>query len=271
MSVKQIGGNTVIQLPEVETVEVDLEQLGIFSALATKIDGARQLRFTGNLDLETNKIVNVVDPTSDQDAATKKYVDDNSGGGGGSSSVGAVNAIQSSNGSGGFADSGLTGSGGDMTSTGTVIVRQDGGTAGVDEGQLSHNGTDFVVDPKSGNIDVVNNNIASVKNLTYEQEYDNGVSGGSKTITWGNGSKQKITLNSADATLSFVDPPGPADLTLKLTQDNIGNRDVTWNGTQKAPNGVLSLSSASASVDLAHIHFDGADYFMTIDNNFQDV
>lgn len=33
-------------------------------------------------DLNNNKIVNLADPTSDQDAATKKYVDDNAGGGG---------------------------------------------------------------------------------------------------------------------------------------------------------------------------------------------
>lgn len=41
----------------------------------TQIDGARQLRFTDNLDLETNRIINVVDPSGDQDAATKAYVD----------------------------------------------------------------------------------------------------------------------------------------------------------------------------------------------------
>jgi len=35
--------------------------------------------FTGTLDMGTNKIENVVDPTTDQEAATKKYVDDNAG------------------------------------------------------------------------------------------------------------------------------------------------------------------------------------------------
>ncbi len=34
----------------------------------------------GGLDMNTSKIVNVVDPTADQEAATKKYVDDNAGG-----------------------------------------------------------------------------------------------------------------------------------------------------------------------------------------------
>lgn len=38
---------------------------------------------TGDLSVNTRQIHDVVDPTSDQDAATKKYVDDNSGGGGG--------------------------------------------------------------------------------------------------------------------------------------------------------------------------------------------
>lgn len=47
----------------------------------TTIDGANQLRFTGNLDMETNKIINLTDPTANQDAATKSYVDSNSGGG----------------------------------------------------------------------------------------------------------------------------------------------------------------------------------------------
>ena len=40
---------------------------------------------TANLDGGGFKITNLLDPTLDQDAATKKYVDDNSGGGGGNS------------------------------------------------------------------------------------------------------------------------------------------------------------------------------------------
>lgn len=43
-------------------------------------DGAEISRITGSaLDMKTHKITNVVDPTANQEAATKKYVDDNAG------------------------------------------------------------------------------------------------------------------------------------------------------------------------------------------------
>ena len=42
-----------------------------------KLDGTNNM--TASLNAGTNKIINVVDPTSNQDAATKKYVDDNAG------------------------------------------------------------------------------------------------------------------------------------------------------------------------------------------------
>jgi len=41
---------------------------------------SNQFEFTNTLSMETHKIVNVTDPTDDQDAATKKYVDDSAGG-----------------------------------------------------------------------------------------------------------------------------------------------------------------------------------------------
>ena len=41
----------------------------------TKADGTRA--FTGNQSMGSKKLTNVLDPTANQDAATKKYVDDN--------------------------------------------------------------------------------------------------------------------------------------------------------------------------------------------------
>ncbi len=62
----------------------------LFNALSGKFDlvdsggGAVTNPLTADLDADGFKVVNLLDPTADQDAATKKYVDDNSGGGGGS-------------------------------------------------------------------------------------------------------------------------------------------------------------------------------------------
>jgi len=43
-----------------------------------EVDGSEHQLVTADaIDMQTNKIINVTDPTSNQDAATKKYVDDN--------------------------------------------------------------------------------------------------------------------------------------------------------------------------------------------------
>ena len=45
-----------------------------------EVDGSEtQLKNANPIDMQVEKIINVVDPTANQDAATKKYVDDNSG------------------------------------------------------------------------------------------------------------------------------------------------------------------------------------------------
>lgn len=50
------------------------------SPMYWKTDGTNLLMLTAQpLNMQTQKIINVVDPTSDQEAATKKYVDDNAG------------------------------------------------------------------------------------------------------------------------------------------------------------------------------------------------
>jgi hypothetical protein len=48
-------------------------------------------KYKNDLDLDGNKIINVIDPVDDQDVASKKYVDDNAGGG---SSPSEMNGIR---------------------------------------------------------------------------------------------------------------------------------------------------------------------------------
>ncbi len=52
------------------------------------LSGSRAM--TGELDMGTDKIINVVDPTANQDAATKKYVDDEVAGAGGAMATDAL-------------------------------------------------------------------------------------------------------------------------------------------------------------------------------------
>ncbi len=60
------------------TFDVWNETDGIFQAMRIDGDGEVQI-VEGALDMNTHKITSVVDPTANQDAATKKYVDDNAG------------------------------------------------------------------------------------------------------------------------------------------------------------------------------------------------
>lgn len=75
-------------LPPATTYDGGTEYLAMVTAgntsskiLGEKISVTELGAPTANFDIDTNKVINVVDPTNDQDAATKKYVDDNIVGG----------------------------------------------------------------------------------------------------------------------------------------------------------------------------------------------
>jgi len=76
------------ELPPATTYDGGTEYLAMVTAgntsskiLGEKISVTELGAPTANFDIDTNKVINVVDPTNDQDAATKKYVDDNIVGG----------------------------------------------------------------------------------------------------------------------------------------------------------------------------------------------
>ena len=69
-------GTGVVTIEGVEVDDNTISTTGTNANLVLSPNGS------GVVDVDTSKIVNVVDPTADQDAATKKYVDDSIGGGG---------------------------------------------------------------------------------------------------------------------------------------------------------------------------------------------
>jgi hypothetical protein len=98
-----------------------------------------------------------------------------------------------------------------------------------------------------------------VKTVTFQSEYNNGNSGATPTITWGNGQKQRITMTAA-ATFSFVAPSGPSNLLLKVIQDATG-WTVTWPGTVLWPGGTAPTLSGANATDIVAFYYDGTNYF----------
>lgn len=89
LSITSDGGADDITLPVATTAVTGVINSAMFDALhaagtdpndhAQNADTALGAQ-TENLDMNTHKIIGVTDPTANQEAATKKYVDDNAGG-----------------------------------------------------------------------------------------------------------------------------------------------------------------------------------------------
>ncbi len=104
--------------------------------------------------------------------------------------------------------------------------------------------------------------------MVFTSEVDNGNSGAAKTIDWGTGNKQKVTLN-ANTTLTFTAPGGVVNIVLKVVQDGVGSRTVTWPAAVKWPNGVApTLSAAAAAIDVISCYYDKTNYFCVSGLNF---
>ena len=105
--------------------------------------------------------------------------------------------------------------------------------------------------------------------LAYFSEFDNGDSGAADTIDWAaNGNKQKSTL-TANCTFTFTAPTGPASLLLKLAQDGVGSRTVTWPATVHWPSGTApTLTTTVSRIDIITFYFDGTTYFGSTIYNF---
>lgn len=100
-------------------------------------------------------------------------------------------------------------------------------------------------------------------------ETDNGSSGASKTINWGNSNKQKLTLTAAPCTLTFTAPSSPCSLILKLAQDATGSRTVTWPATVKWSGGTApTLTTTASKIDLVSLYYDGTNYYGNYSLNF---
>ena len=93
-------------------------------------------------------------------------------------------------------------------------------------------------------------------------------SAGSATINWKNGNKASITLIE-NVTFTFTAPSKPCNILLKLVQDAIGSRTVTFPSSVKWAGGTApTLSTAANSIDIVTFYYDGTNYYGTASFNF---
>jgi hypothetical protein len=106
-----------------------------------------------------------------------------------------------------------------------------------------------------------NDKVTGAKTITFA-EYDNGNSTATKTIDWGNGQKQKVTMTAA-CTFSFTAPAGPGNFILRLIQDATGGFGATWPGTAKWPGTVPDFSALTSNqYTVISVYYDGTNYSM---------
>jgi len=87
-------------------------------------------------------------------------------------------------------------------------------------------------------------------------------SGGTATIDWREGNKQKLTV-SENVTVSFTDPSNPCSLILRIIQSGAGNTTALPAGIKWAGGVAPTLSNGDGEVDIVSLYFDGTNYWGT--------
>ena len=116
-----------------------------------------------------------------------------------------------------------------------------------------------------GTLDMNDQAIDNIKSATFIAEVDVGTiaGGGTGTVTWANGQKQKVTA-SCNISIDFVSTNlgGPCNLVLKIIHSG-GGRTITWNDSPDIlwPGGTAPTLSSSAGTDIVAFYYDGTSYY----------
>jgi hypothetical protein len=111
--------------------------------------------------------------------------------------------------------------------------------------------------------------LVGASNVSFASEIANTPTAGAVTVNWTLSQYQSITGNAATVTMTFVNPPGPCKVTLKLIQDGSGSRAWAFPAGMKWAGKVVPTWSTTASyVDFAVGYFDGTSWWWTGGLNF---
>ena len=134
----------------------------------------------------------------------------------------------------------------------------------------SGEGVDSGVEASGGNVTATNVTASATvtaadvvvnESVVFDGVVDNGSSGASKTLTWGNGNKQKILL-TANCTLTFTAPAGPTSLTLIITQGGSGGYTLTYPAAAKWMGGTaFQPTTTLGAISILTLIYDGTNYY----------
>jgi hypothetical protein len=112
----------------------------------------------------------------------------------------------------------------------------------------------------SGGVTLSNSNIAGIKNATFNSILTASETGTTKTIDWTTGNKQRLMARN-NITLTFTAPPGAGRFDLRLLQDSVGSRTITWPSTVSWPSQTApTLSTTAFRGDIITFDYDGTTY-----------
>lgn len=121
----------------------------------------------------------------------------------------------------------------------------------------------------NGTVGATTANTGAFTTLTFknpiEAIYDLGTTGGTVAPDPGNGSVQKITLNSALTINAFTNPTAGESLTLIIYG---GTAYTSITSTMKFAGGVKTLTGTAGCIDILSIYYDGTNYFASLNKGF---
>jgi len=108
------------------------------------------------------------------------------------------------------------------------------------------------------------NGVTTVTNTFTETVYQGGNATGNLTPDRNNGTIQKFTLTGNITLNPPVNMTAGQSLTLILTQDSPGNRDLTASSSYLFAGGFSTLSNGAGEIDMLNIFYDGTVYYVTL-------